>query len=45
MIDFEINAELMALRERVRAFIADCIVPLEQDPRNDVYEVRDSRRE
>jgi acyl-CoA dehydrogenase len=33
MIDFELPAELAELRERVRAFIASEIVPLENDPR------------
>lgn len=33
MIDFELPNELVALRDQVRRFIAEQIVPLEQDPR------------
>ena len=32
-IDFEIPADLQALQARIRAFIADEIIPLESDPR------------
>ena len=45
MIDFQLGPELLALRERVLAFINEKIVPLENDPRNDFYEVQDSLRE
>lgn len=33
MIDFEIPADLAALRDEVRAFVVDKIVPYERDPR------------
>jgi acyl-CoA dehydrogenase len=33
MIDFEIPAELAELRDKVRAFVVDEIVPFEKDPR------------
>src|SRR5881628_946274 len=33
MIDFELPAELAALRDRVSRFITDKIVPFENDPR------------
>ncbi|BBY86089.1 acyl-CoA dehydrogenase family protein [Mycolicibacterium tokaiense] len=33
MIDFEIPDELAALRDKVRAFVADKVVPYETDPR------------
>lgn len=33
MIDFSLPADLIAKRDRVRAFIADTIVPYERDPR------------
>lgn len=33
MIDFEIPAELTALRDEIRAFVAEQIVPYESDPR------------
>ncbi|ENO85105.1 acyl-CoA dehydrogenase family protein [Thauera linaloolentis] len=36
-MDFEIPAELAALRQRVRAFIADEIIPMEQDPRQTAH--------
>lgn len=37
MIDFELPAELAALRDRVEAFIADKIVPFENDPRQSAH--------
>ncbi|MDF3075925.1 MAG: acyl-CoA dehydrogenase, partial [Alphaproteobacteria bacterium] len=33
MIDFSLPAELVELRDRVRSFIEEKIVPLENDPR------------
>jgi acyl-CoA dehydrogenase len=33
MIDFEIPAELVELRDRVRAFVVEQVVPYEKDPR------------
>lgn len=45
MIDFRLEPELLALRERVLAFVKEQIVPLEHDHRNDRYEVHDSLRE
>ena len=33
MIDFEIPADLAALRDEIRAFVVDKIVPYEHDPR------------
>lgn len=33
MIDFEVPAETTALAERIRAFVADEVVPYEKDPR------------
>jgi acyl-CoA dehydrogenase len=33
MIDFDIPAELVALRDEIRAFVAEQIVPYEADPR------------
>ncbi|MCB0946167.1 MAG: acyl-CoA dehydrogenase family protein, partial [Mycobacterium sp.] len=33
MIDFEIPADLAALRDEIRAFVVDKIVPYERDPR------------
>lgn len=44
MIDFHLEPELLALRDKVLCFVKDKIVPLERDPRNDVYEVHDSLR-
>jgi acyl-CoA dehydrogenase len=37
MIDFELPAELIALRDRVESFIADSIVPYENDPRQSAH--------
>ena len=37
MIDFELPAELVGLRDRVEAFIADKIVPYENDPRQNAH--------
>ena len=37
MIDFELPAELAKLRDRVERFIADKIVPFEQDPRQGMH--------
>jgi acyl-CoA dehydrogenase len=37
MIDFELPAELVGLRDRVEAFIADKIVPYENDPRQTAH--------
>lgn len=45
MIDFQPDAGLLALRARASDFIKERIVPYENDPRNDVYEVQDSLRE
>lgn len=45
MIDFQPDAGLLALRTRVSDFIKERIVPYENDPRNDVYEVQDSLRQ
>ena len=33
MIDFEIPADLVALRDKIRQFVIDEIVPYERDPR------------
>ena len=33
MIDFEIPGDLAALRDEIRAFVVDKIVPFERDPR------------
>ena len=33
MIDFEIPADVAALRDEIRAFVVEEIVPLERDPR------------
>ena len=33
MIDFDIPADLAALRDEIRAFVAEQIVPYETDPR------------
>jgi len=45
MIDFQPEADLLALRARVSDFIKQRIIPFESDPRNDVYEVQESLRE
>jgi acyl-CoA dehydrogenase len=37
MIDFELPAEVVGLRDRVEAFIADKIVPYENDPRQTAH--------
>lgn len=37
MIDFELPADVIALRDRVRAFISDRIIPYERDPRVTVH--------
>jgi acyl-CoA dehydrogenase len=37
MIDFELPAELVTLRDRVEAFIAEKIVPYENDPRQTAH--------
>ena len=34
-MDFSLTPELLALRERVRQFIAEQVIPLENDPRQD----------
>ena len=44
MIEFEVLAEVAELRDRVRAFVIDKVVPFESDPRNDVYTIQDSLR-
>src|SRR5271154_3714822 len=46
MIDFELPAELVVLRDRVESFIADKIVPYENDQRQTVHGAsEDLRRE
>jgi acyl-CoA dehydrogenase len=45
MIDFGHSTEVLALRDRILAFIKDKIVPLEADPRNEFYTITDSLRE
>jgi acyl-CoA dehydrogenase len=45
MIDFQLPAELLTLRERTLAFVKAAIVPLETDPRNEFYTISDSLRE
>lgn len=37
MIDFDIPADLLALRDRIRAFVVDDVVPYEKDPRLTVH--------
>jgi acyl-CoA dehydrogenase len=44
MIDFELPAELVGLRDRVEAFIADKIVPYENDPRQNAHGAPESLR-
>lgn len=44
MIDFELPAELTALRDRVDAFIASRIVPMENDPRQNAHGPTDELR-
>jgi len=44
MIDFELPAELAGLRSRVHAFIADRIVPYENDPRQGPHGPSESLR-
>jgi acyl-CoA dehydrogenase len=44
MIDFELPAELVGLRDRVEAFIADKIVPYENDPRQTAHGAPESLR-
>lgn len=44
MIDFQLEPDLLTLRERVLSFIKEKVVPFENDPRNDVYEVQDALR-
>jgi len=36
-MDFALTPELEALRERVRTFIAEQVIPLENDPRQDSH--------
>jgi len=36
-MDFEISADLRALRDRTRAFIAEQVIPLEKDPRHGAH--------
>ncbi|MEV6772705.1 acyl-CoA dehydrogenase [Nocardia sp. NPDC051030] len=45
MIDFTIPAELAAERDRVRAFVADKIVPYERDPRLTAHGPNDELRQ
>lgn len=46
MIDFEVPAETAALAERIRAFVADEVVPFEKDPRLTAHgPTEDLRRE
>lgn len=44
MIDFSLSPELEALRDRVSAFVAEKIVPLEKDPRQGPHGPEDSLR-
>src|SRR6516165_10143013 len=44
MIDFELPAELAALRDRVERFIAEKIVPYENDPRQGPHGAEESLR-
>jgi acyl-CoA dehydrogenase len=44
MIDFELPAELIGLRDRVQAFIAEKIVPYENDPRQTAHGAPESLR-
>jgi acyl-CoA dehydrogenase len=44
MIDFELPAELAGLRDQVEAFIADKIVPYENDPRQTAHGAPESLR-
>jgi len=45
MIDFELPADLVALRDRVSAFIADKVVPYENDPRQSAHGVSEPLRQ
>src|SRR6202453_1584083 len=45
MIDFELPADLVALRDRVEAFIADKIVPYENDSRQTAHGAPESLRQ
>src|SRR6201996_7837308 len=44
MIDFELPADLVGLRDRVQAFIAEKIVPYENDPRQTAHGAPESLR-
>ncbi len=37
MIDFSLSDDLLELRDRVRAFVRDEVIPLERDPRQDAH--------
>ena len=45
MIDFELPADLVALRDRVEAFIAEKIVPYENDSRQTTHGAPESLRQ
>ena len=45
MIDFEIPADMLELRDRVRAFVTTTVVPYERDPRLTQHGPTDSLRE
>ncbi len=44
MIDFEVSPELASLRDRVREFVCEHIVPLESDPRQHAHGPEESLR-
>ena len=45
MIDFELPADLVALRDRVETFIADKIVPYENDARQSAHGASEALRQ
>src|SRR5271156_2714007 len=45
MIDFELPAELLILRDRVVAFVTEKIVPFENDPRQTAHGVSEPLRQ
>lgn len=45
MIDFEIPAELITLRDRVRTFVTEQVIPFEKDPRLTVHGPTDELRD
>lgn len=43
-MDFALSVEMRALQEKVRAFVADKVIPLENDPRQNAHGPSDSLR-